>query len=90
MSLLPSRWLACVLAACAVAGARADEPVAPRLVVVISIDQFRYDYLDRFREAFGPDGFRRLREQGTDFRECHYRHAFTKTAPGHAVILSGA
>lgn len=90
MSLLPSRWLACVLAACAAAGARADEPVAPRLVVVISIDQFRYDYLDRFREAFGPDGFRRLREQGTDFRECHYRHAFTKTAPGHAVILSGA
>jgi hypothetical protein len=67
--------------------ARAATP--PRLAVVISIDQLRYDYLDRFGSVFSAGGFRRLREQGVDFRDCHYRHAFTKTAPGHAVILGG-
>ncbi len=35
----------------------------PRLAVVISIDKFRYDYLDRFAAVFAPGGFRRLREQ---------------------------
>lgn len=83
------RW-ACLLLAGAAVMMGAEPKAPPRLAVVIAIDQFRYDYLDRYREAFPADGFRRLREQGTDFRECHYRHAYTKTAPGHAVILSGA
>lgn len=61
----------------------------PRLVVLISVDQFRYDYLDRFASVFGPDGFRRLREQGADFRDCNYRQGVTKTAPSHALMLSG-
>lgn len=60
-----------------------------RLAVLISIDQFRYDYLDRFSSVFSEGGFRRLREQGVDFRDCHYRHANTVTAPAHALLLSG-
>jgi len=89
----PLRWL--TLASLVFAHLIHAEPAAvepkspPRLAVVISIDQFRYDYLDRFASVFGPDGFRRLREQGIDFRDCHYRHGVTKTAPGHALILSG-
>jgi hypothetical protein len=67
----------------------AATPPGPRLAVVISIDQFRYDYLDRFAPYFGEDGFKRLRTGGTNFEENHYRHAVTKTAPGHATILSG-
>lgn len=63
---------------------------APRLAVVISIDQLRADYLVRFRPYFGEGGFKRLLEQGADFQNCHYRHAVTQTAPGHATILSGA
>jgi len=61
----------------------------PRLVVVISVDQMRADYLERFRPHFGPGGFNLLLEQGADFTDCHYRHAVTKTGPGHAVMLSG-
>lgn len=68
----------------------AQSSPAPRLAVVISVDQLRYDYLDRYQEHFSPDGFRRLREGGTDFTDAHYRHGATKTAPGHALILSGA
>jgi predicted AlkP superfamily pyrophosphatase or phosphodiesterase len=61
----------------------------PVLVVVISIDQFRADYLERFREHFGPGGFNLLLEQGAYFTDCHYRHSNTKTGPGHAVMLTG-
>ncbi|MEO7411825.1 MAG: alkaline phosphatase family protein [Opitutaceae bacterium] len=61
----------------------------PRLAVVISIDQFRADYLERFRPYFGEGGFKRLLQGGADYRNCFYRHAVTTTAPGHATILSG-
>lgn len=62
---------------------------APPLVVVITVDQFRADYLARFREHFAPGGLRRLLEQGVQFVDCRYRHAVTKTAAGHAVVLTG-
>ncbi|MES1168582.1 MAG: alkaline phosphatase family protein, partial [Oleiharenicola lentus] len=68
---------------------RAAEQPVPRLVVVISIDQMRADYLERFRPYFGEGGFKRLLEGGADYTNCHYEHAVTKTGPGHATILSG-
>lgn len=68
--------------------AAADTP-PPRLAVVVVVDQMRADYLVRFRPYFGEGGFKRLLEAGADFQDCHYQHAVTKTAPGHATILSG-
>ncbi|MSU47773.1 MAG: alkaline phosphatase family protein [Opitutus sp.] len=62
---------------------------APSLVVVITIDQFRADYLARFREHFVPGGLNLLMEHGANFADCRYRHAITKTASGHAVVLTG-
>ena len=63
----------------------------PRLVVVVSIDQFPYEYLVRMRGGFDPKGlFLRLLEEGTVFTNCHHAHAFTYTAPGHSVLLTGA
>lgn len=61
----------------------------PRLAVVISIDQFRADFLPRFRPYFGEGGFKRLLENGADFQNNFYRHAVTKTAAGHATIATG-
>ncbi|HQY06216.1 MAG TPA: alkaline phosphatase family protein, partial [Lacunisphaera sp.] len=84
-SLLRSGLISLVLSACA--AAQVAPP--PRLVVVISVDQMRADYLDRFRPYFGPGGFKLLLDQGANFANCHYRHSITKTGPGHAVILSG-
>lgn len=69
--------------------ARGADVILPKLVVVISVDQMRADYLVRFRPHFGEGGFRRLLEGGADFRNAHYRHAITQTAPGHALMLSG-
>ena len=66
-----------------------EPPIAkPKLVLVISVDQMRFDYLTRFGPLF-KGGFRRLLDQGAVFSEAKYRHANTETGPGHAVILSG-
>jgi predicted AlkP superfamily pyrophosphatase or phosphodiesterase len=65
-------------------------PTLPKLVVVISIDQFRADYLQRFARYFGPGGFNLLLQKGANFTEAHYRHSVTQTCPGHAVILTGS
>ena len=69
--------------------ARLSAADPPKLVVVLVVDQFRGDFIARFREHFVPGGINLLLEQGAHFTDCHYRHAVTKTAAGHAVILSG-
>lgn len=61
----------------------------PKLVVVIVIDQFRADYLQRFRPHFGTRGFNLFLRQGANFTQAEYQHAVTLTCPGHAVVLTG-
>lgn len=69
--------------------ARTESAAPPRLVVVVSIDQFPQEYVARFAALFGPDGFRRLLEGGADYRDCQHGHFVTATAPGHSVMLTG-
>jgi predicted AlkP superfamily pyrophosphatase or phosphodiesterase len=65
-------------------------PDRPKLVLVLVIDQFRYDYLTRFRPYFVKGGFNRLLEGGAVFTDCRYDYATTMTGPGHATLLTGA
>lgn len=65
------------------------ELAPPRLAVLISIDQCRADYLERFRPYFVADGFNRLLRDGAVFTDCHYRHAATNTSSGHATLVTG-
>ena len=62
----------------------------PKLVVVIVIDQFRGDYLQRYQDQFGQGGFRLLLDHGAYFSDCYYEYANTTTGPGHATLLTGA
>ena len=62
----------------------------PKLIVIIVIDQFRGDYLERYRDQWGEGGFRLLLDHGADFTNCNYDYANTRTAPGHATLLTGA
>jgi predicted AlkP superfamily pyrophosphatase or phosphodiesterase len=63
----------------------------PKLVVVLVLDQFRGDYLDRFRADFKtPNGFNLFLKRGAYFPECYYEYANTMTAPGHSTIGTGA
>ncbi len=66
----------------------AAAPPRPRLIVVISVDQMRSDYLVRFAPLF-TGGFKTLLDQGATFTNARYRHANCETGPGHSVILSG-
>jgi len=61
----------------------------PKLVVVVVIDQFRADYLERYRDQFGEGGFKLFLDHGSDFTNCHYNYVNTHTAPGHATLLTG-
>ena len=62
----------------------------PKLIVIMVIDQFRADYLERYRDQFGEGGFRLLLDHGAYFTDCNYDYANTHTAPGHATLLTGA
>ena len=62
--------------------------VKPRLVLVLSIDQMRFDYLTRFGPLY-KGGLRTLLDRGAVFTNANYRHSATETGPGHSVILSG-
>ena len=61
----------------------------PKLVVVVVIDQFRYEYLLRFRSDY-HSGLDRLLTKGAVFTDAHYLHALTVTAVGHSTLLTGA
>jgi predicted AlkP superfamily pyrophosphatase or phosphodiesterase len=74
----------------AIRGAAPDYPRRPRLVVILVIDQFRYDYLVRFRQQFVEGGFNLLLTGGANFADCRYGYAATVTGPGHATLLTGA
>lgn len=63
-------------------------PSGPALVVVVTVDQLRPDYFDRWKGQW-QGGFRGLLEDGAVFLNGRQDHAQTETAPGHATVLSG-
>ncbi len=68
--------------------ARQEVGQRPRLILVLAIDQMRFDYLTRFDDLYAG-GLRTLIDNGAVFTNARYRHAATETGPGHSVILSG-
>lgn len=74
---------------------RAQRTTAPpqkraRLVLLIVVDQFRYDYLERFGDLFSPNGIKRLLREGASWSQANYDHMPTYTAPGHSTMMTGA
>jgi len=52
----------------------------PKLIVIVVIDQFRGDYLERYHDEFGDGGFRLFTDHGANFSNCNYNYANTRTA----------
>ncbi|MBV9264582.1 MAG: alkaline phosphatase family protein [Acidobacteriaceae bacterium] len=67
----------------------AESARRPKLVVAIMVDQFRYDYLTRFRSEY-HGGLDRLMTHGADFTNAFYEQVPTVTAVGHSIFMSGA
>jgi predicted AlkP superfamily pyrophosphatase or phosphodiesterase len=61
----------------------------PKLVVGVVVDQMCYDYLYRFYDQFGKNGFRKMMDKGTHFRNVTYNYVPTYTGPGHASVYTG-
>lgn len=84
------RWLVVLISTLACA-ANAAATERPKLLVVVSVDQLCQDYLVRFHDNFSREGiFQRIAREGSQYTQCHHRHAFTVTAPGHSVQMTGA
>ena len=62
---------------------------APRLLVVIVLDQFRADYAELYGKQW-TKGLRRLYDRGAVFTNSAYPYAATYTCAGHATMGTGA
>ena len=67
---------------------KAAAPTTPRLLVFITVDALRPDYLTRFERQL-TGGLARLYRGGAVFTNAYQDHAITETAPGHSATLSG-
>src|SRR3954454_1396128 len=65
----------------------AQAPTPPKLLVIISVDQFSANLFDEYRAQF-TGGLARI-ASGTVFRNGYQSHAATETCPGHSTILTG-
>ena len=66
----------------------ARAPRAPKLVVLIAVDQLRGDYLERYGARF-TGGLKRLTTEGAWFQKAMYPYLNTVTCAGHATIATG-
>src|SRR5688572_23177925 len=70
--------------------AQAQGAQRPRLVVGLVVDQMRWDYLYRFGNRYGSDGFQRLLKEGFSCENTFIPYTPTYTAAGHASIYTGS
>lgn len=62
----------------------------PKLVVGLMVDQMRWDYLYRFSNRYGEDGFKRLLRQGFSCENTLINYIPTFTAIGHSSVYTGS
>lgn len=76
---------------CCTIGAQAEREFneRPKLVVGIVVDQMRWDYLSRYYDQFGRDGFRRLIGEGFSCNNCQINYVPTVTSIGHTSVYTG-
>ena len=83
--------LACVLPAFPSPAFADAYDAKPKLIIILVWDQFRGDYLDRYRSHFtAKNGWNLFLKQGAHFTDCYYDYANLVTAAGHATIGTGA
>ena len=64
-------------------------PATPKLVVVLTIDQLRTDYMEAFSSLYGEKGFKRLLREGRVFRQAEFPFERTDRASAIAAIYTG-
>lgn len=83
-------YIASLLAVLSVSGANAQTiAVAPRLVVEITIDQLRTDYMEAFSPLYSYNGFKRLLGEGAVFNNVSFPFVTPDRASAIAAIVTG-
>lgn len=62
----------------------------PKLVVGIVVDQMRWDYLYRYYDKYGKNGFKRLLNEGFSANNVMINYLPSFTAVGHTTIFTGS
>ena len=82
--------LTSLLAVMSIAGVQAqDAPAVPYLVVGLTIDQLRMDYIEAFSEMFGSQGFKRLWKEGRVYRNAEYDFIDVDKSSAVASVYTG-
>ncbi|SFS02648.1 alkaline phosphatase family protein [Sphingomonas jatrophae] len=83
-----AHWILAALTALLPTAASAAPPPRPKLVVMISVDQFSADLFAEYRGTY-TSGLKRLMQGGV-FPAGYQSHAATETCPGHSTLLTGS
>ena len=87
---MKGRILTSLLAVMAIAGLQAQEvPAVPKLVVGLTIDQLRMEYIEAFSAMYGERGFKRLWREGRIYRNAEYDYQNVDRASAMASICTG-
>ncbi len=70
--------------------AQVDSPETPKLVIGITVDQLRGDYLEFFQSNFGEKGFKRLMREGLVYQNMVFDFPQVNDASALATIFTGA
>lgn len=66
------------------------QPVLPKLVVTLTVDQLRTDYLEAFAPLYGEQGFKRLLREGRVFRQMELSFDGADRASAIAALYTGS
>ncbi len=81
---------AVVLQISAFAQTPAATPQRPKLIVGLVVDQMRWDFLYRYSEKYGQNGFKRLLREGYSCENTHINYSPSYTACGHTCVYTGS
>jgi hypothetical protein len=73
-----------------VANLQAQQQNMPKLVVCITIDQLRGDYLEYFKYSFSERGFKRLLNDGVVFNHVQFEFSNIDQASSFATLFTGS
>jgi hypothetical protein len=65
-------------------------PEQPKLIVVLSVSQFRQDYISRYWDMFSENGIRKLVNRGTSCKNTSYNFLISDKGVGTATMVTGA
>jgi predicted AlkP superfamily pyrophosphatase or phosphodiesterase len=71
-------------------GKKLMTPEQPKLIVLLSVSQFRHDYISRYWDKFSDKGFRKLVNRGTYCKNTSYNYLISDKGVGTSTIVTGA